>query len=239
MNVIKLAGAAALSLALFGTANAATNLVNDPYFTGSVVPSNNLKEYSGSGTIFGGWTVVGTPTASYNVSHPPSVDVYSGVYTPGHSNWVAPGAGQNTVELDGAYPGGIKQTVTGLTTAGNYTLTFDLASNPTRNLGTYGAASVGVSVGSNSTVVPFTGTSTRANMGYQLVTYNFHYDGLGDNVLSFLSQDSRGSSGAVIGNIDLFAAAAPEPSAWALMLIGFGGLGAALRMNRRRAFAAA
>jgi hypothetical protein len=33
------------------------------------------------------------------------------------------------------------------------------------------------------------------------------------------------------------ASAAPEPTTWALMLTGFGGLGAALRTRRRRAFA--
>ena len=33
--------------------------------------------------------------------------------------------------------------------------------------------------------------------------------------------------------------AVPEPATWAMMLIGFGGLGAALRMNRRRTFATA
>jgi hypothetical protein len=31
----------------------------------------------------------------------------------------------------------------------------------------------------------------------------------------------------------------PEPSAWALMLLGFGGLGASLRHNRARGLAAA
>jgi hypothetical protein len=35
------------------------------------------------------------------------------------------------------------------------------------------------------------------------------------------------------------AAGAPEPTAWALMLIGFGGLGVALRSRRRHAVATA
>jgi hypothetical protein len=33
--------------------------------------------------------------------------------------------------------------------------------------------------------------------------------------------------------------AVPEPATWAMMLIGFGGLGAALRMNHRRTAAVA
>ena len=40
------------------------------------------------------------------------------------------------------------------------------------------------------------------------------------------------------GSFDVTISAAPEPATWAMMLIGFAGLGGALRMQRRRAVAA-
>jgi hypothetical protein len=214
--------------------------VSDPYFTGAVPStSKGITEYTGAGTLFGGWKVVGTSTASYVKNHVPSVDVVGGNYVAGKTvNWVAPGANQNTVDLNGAFPAGISQKVTGLTAAGNYTLSFDLSVNPFR-ADKYGQTSVLVTIDGNNFLVPVTWTSVQSAMNYHSMSYNFHYDGSGDNVLSFYSQDSASSTGPVIGNIDLFASSAPEPATWAMMLIGFGGLGAALRMNRRRAFAAA
>lgn len=237
MHAMKIAGAAVLSLALFGTANATTNLVNDPFFT-DAVPSTSKKAtvFTGTGTPFGGWKVVGTSKATYNAKHPPSIDVVGGNYIPTKNfNWVPPGPGQNTVDLDGSFPGGISQTITGLTSPGNYTLTFDLSVNPFRKL-SLPNTSVLVTIDGNSFLTPVTWTSSQSAMDYHHISYDFHYDG-GDNVLSFFSEDSTGSTGPVIGNIDLFASSAPEPATWAMMLIGFGGLGAALRMNRRRAFA--
>ena len=45
----------------------------------------------------------------------------------------------------------------------------------------------------------------------------------------------RGSgSWTMTTSTDPVAGAAPEPSSWALMVVGVGGLGAALRMRRRR-----
>jgi len=40
------------------------------------------------------------------------------------------------------------------------------------------------------------------------------------------------------GGVSLRISAAPEPGTWALMLMGFGGAGAALRSRRRTAHAA-
>jgi hypothetical protein len=40
--------------------------------------------------------------------------------------------------------------------------------------------------------------------------------------------------GAVSGNASFYLAAVPEPATWALMLIGFGGIGLAMRGRRRR-----
>ncbi|HEY5289395.1 MAG TPA: PEPxxWA-CTERM sorting domain-containing protein, partial [Caulobacteraceae bacterium] len=53
-------------------------------------------------------------------------------------------------------------------------------------------------------------------------------------VLTFTSNDIGGNpaEGNELTAVSL--TAVPEPAAWALMLAGFGGLGGALRMSRRR-----
>jgi hypothetical protein len=43
--------------------------------------------------------------------------------------------------------------------------------------------------------------------------------------------------GPVIGGVSV--SAVPEPAVWAMMLVGFGGLGVSLRSSRRRATLAA
>jgi hypothetical protein len=56
-------------------------------------------------------------------------------------------------------------------------------------------------------------------------------------VINF-SQDGGNPSGLRVEFSDATVGAVPEPGTWALMIIGFGGAGAMLRANRRRAVAA-
>ena len=48
---------------------------------------------------------------------------------------------------------------------------------------------------------------------------------------------AMGSPGDISGNAAFYTAAVPEPAAWALMLLGFGGIGVMLRRRRRPALA--
>jgi hypothetical protein len=48
---------------------------------------------------------------------------------------------------------------------------------------------------------------------------------------------SGGSNASYSGTATFIPIAVPEPATWGLMIMGFGGLGAMLRNNRRRAFA--
>jgi hypothetical protein len=62
------------------------------------------------------------------------------------------------------------------------------------------------------------------------------------NQLSFLQKFPNNSGTKtydLVGGGTLTLTEVPEPATWAMMLIGFGGLGAALRMNRRRTTAIA
>jgi hypothetical protein len=79
----------------------------------------------------------------------------------------------------------------------------------------------------HSLTFDITGTnlSVKTANAYNGHPINFAVDALG----------AGSSTGTVAGGLS---ASVPEPAAWALMIVGFGGIGAALRV-RRRAFAAA
>ena len=54
----------------------------------------------------------------------------------------------------------------------------------------------------------------------------------GTNTLSFVSVNSGGGPAGLQVQVSGMANAVPEPGAWALMIVGFGGIGAALRRRR-------
>lgn len=91
-------------------------------------------------------------------------------------------------------------------------------------------------LGGNTAVIPGTNFTNPAN-GNQVSP--------GTNGLLTVSGDAGElftgitlSSGTNSFEIDNLAVAVPEPASWALMILGFGGVGAALRSRRRASFAA-
>jgi hypothetical protein len=58
-------------------------------------------------------------------------------------------------------------------------------------------------------------------------------DGLKSIALTNLNTEPSGNDFA-LDDMSVSGVAVPEPASWALMLVGFGGLGAMLRANRRR-----
>jgi choice-of-anchor C domain-containing protein len=206
--------ASAAFAAFAGTAlPASAAILVDGNFDNPPVLNPFLTQFGGA--TFGGptnnaWTILGH-----------SVDEV-GTY------WQNPVAGGGSVDLDGELPGGISQSFT--LGGGTYQLSFYLSGNPD---GGDPSKSVAVSVGdlSNQLFTYTTGTNSRADMQYVLETVTFHA-GAGTNVLSFLSQDVATPYGAVIGGISI--ASVPEPATWAMLILGFGGIGMMLRKNRVR-----
>ncbi len=148
--------------------------------------------------------------------------------------WQAPTLGGGSVDLDGSYQaGGISQSFA--LGAGSYTLSFYLSGNPD---GGSSLKSVQVSIGDALQTFTYDTSlmgNSHGDMRYVLQTLNFTT--LGATTLSFTSLDNNSSAfGAVIGGVSL--AAVPEPATWALMLMGFGAVGLAVRRQRSATAAA-
>jgi hypothetical protein len=167
-----------------------------------------------------------------NVAGLPSVDLVS--VSDGFGNLVFQG---NSVDLDGSTgsgnsPAGELRSVMSLPT-GNYTLQFEFAGNER------GATP-------ETTVISLGGTSFSltppSSQGYTLTTLSFINE---SGNLSFTDLGPSDQQGNLIDNVVLSttgvrSVATPEPSTWAMMVIGFAGLGfAAFRRGRKTSIAIA
>jgi hypothetical protein len=138
--------------------------------------------------------------------------------------WNPPAGTPNgfSVDLNGSEPGTISQTFQ--LSAGTYTVGFYLSGNPD---GGQSAKTVNVLFGSAAANDPqFTYTATidgNHALTYIQETFSQTVDG-GLVILSFSGDLENGAYGPVIGDVTV-TAAVPEPSTWAMMLLGFCGLG--------------
>ena len=79
------------------------------------------------------------------------------------------------------------------------------------------------------------GTSTTGE-NQPFTVYTLSFTALEAGQVRFgIGTNDGGVYGPVLDNVSLTAGAVPEPASWGLMLIGFGGLGGALRAARRKA----
>jgi choice-of-anchor C domain-containing protein len=157
-------------------------------------------------TSITGWTVGGN-----------SID-YIGSY------WNAQD-GSRSVDLSGNGPGSVSQTFDTILNR-RYTVTFWLAGN------TDGAPTVKstiVSAGGPGTTFTFDTTGDAIpGLDWKKYSYSFTATG-GSTTLSFAAGDG-GSYGAALDNVSVLGV--PEPAQWALMIGGFGLIGAASRRRR-------
>jgi len=85
------------------------------------------------------------------------------------------------------------------------------------------------------------GSVTGANNGGVTITFSnptqiFH-SSIGDFTLGVNNVSISGTSGTPVPITGYLLAAVPEPATWAMMLVGFGGIGLAMRRRRRPALA--
>jgi len=205
---------AALAAGLASGAQAAT-IVNGSFENSTVDPNsdpNHFVTLAPGSTAIDGWLV-----------GPGSID-YIGTY------WQAQDGGRS-IDLNGTSPGTISQMLDSL--AGQYyTISFYASKNPDggdpNRVGT-------VSFGGNTATFEYGLPNDRTNMNWQLYTYTFL--GNGNDVLSFAGDGTTGACcfGPALDNANI--SNAPEPSTWAMLLLGFVGIGMVMRRKRTPALA--
>lgn len=200
--------AAALAAALVAGGASAAILVNGSFEEGAD-PGSFITLGNGS-TAITGWTVKGH-----------GVDYIGSYWTAAH--------GDRSVDLSALNGGTIQQTIDTIV-GKTYKVTFWLAGNPD---GGQGDKFVATSVSGdqvNSFSFHVGGGNTKQNMGWTQHSYTFKaFDPTA--TLAFNSQ-THTPYGPALDNVSI--SAVPEPATWAMMIMGFGGVGAAVRASRRK-----
>lgn len=167
-----------------------------------------------------------SPASNWTVASG-SVDLI-GETTSGTAYDFFPGNG-GFVDLDGwtNEPGALATTQT--FGPGTYTLSFQLGGNQRDD----GSKTTTISLGDFSKSL-----SLDADAGLTTYAYTFTTKTSGQLTFADLAGGNQ-NIGNILDNVSLSAGGVPEPATWAAMLIGFGGIGAALRGSRRKQAAAA
>jgi hypothetical protein len=220
---VKLTTAVALMCAcsVFGSAQAANLLTNGSFedITNFVNQGNDTMDLIVGSTLMPGWTVGGShyvswigPTNPFNLTASPS----GGSYFLDLTGYIA-----------GAPFSGVSQTIA-TSPGASYLLTFDLGSSPQWGL----PDGLTATAGSASAVFTSTNSGTQINL-WQPESLAFTATG-STTTVSLIGNSGFNYIG--LDNVSVVETAGgggvPEPAIWTMMLIGFGGIGAALRAHR-------
>jgi hypothetical protein len=209
------AGLTAIALCAGVTASpalASTNLVTNGYFS-QPDPSTYIHgDWTESASI-PGWTSNTTDTIETGLNSTYGLGSYLGSTT--------------NLELNDNTWGSISQTITGLTVGETYDLTFGYGIRQDA-----GVQQMVVSIGG----APL-GTLNAPNeptSSWHAEYYAFTATAASE-ILTFTSNVTTGGNPAEGNELTAVSLTAlPEPMTWALMLVGFAGIGGALRVGRRR-----
>jgi Protein of unknown function (DUF642)/PEP-CTERM motif len=211
-----LAGVSLAGAVLAAGGSQANLLTNGSFETGAFVDNTGQDTDSlpvGS-TAITGWTVIGQPGAWIGPTNPFSLTASSGSYF---------------LDLTGYQSGapfsGVSQSIA--TVAGaQYSLTFDLGSSSIYGL----EDGVTASAGGASGVFTSTNGGSSTNL-WQTETLNFTATGT-STLISLIGNSGDNYIG--LDNVDVLETrGVPEPATWTMMILGFAGLGGAMRARRR------
>ena len=238
--------AASMALAIGSAAQAATNLLTNGSFESG--PASNTQFGAGfGGQVVPGWTggngspttdlqfyyVGGTQTtvSATNQFGDPKAYFYPSF------NTLSPDGG-NFVGLDGdsEATGAVSQTLTGLEIGKTYTLTFDWAAAQLANRSGDITEQLQVSFGGQTFLTPVLSVASGGFSGWKTATMFFTPTSTTQTlkILSLGTPDGL----PPIAALDGVSLTVPEPATWAMMLVGFGGIGAMIRRRRQTLVAA-
>ena len=219
IKTLPLATALAATLIGAGAASAAS-ITNGSFESGSGDAGfGSFSTPGGGSTNITGWTVTGG-----------SVDWINGYWQ---------GAdGTHSVDLNGLAVGGIEQTIA--TTLGQtYRLSFSMSGNPDIGSGT---RTMQVSAGGASAPFSYTFTTpTNDHSNMNWANDSLVFTATGPSTLISFQSTSTGNCcwGPALDNVSISAVGVPEPSTWAMTILGLGVVGAAARRRRATAVAVA
>jgi PEP-CTERM motif/Protein of unknown function (DUF642) len=250
-DMTKIFALAALATAAFVAtpATAAVNLVTNGGFesTTTASPTGNF-EIDTAGTV-SGWS---SPSAAaynllYHSTNANSVagnaaGTYQGTLREFLWASTASSQGGNFVALDGdtSANGPFLQTLTGLTIGATYDLSFEWGAAQIASRTGATTEQLQVSFGGTTFSTSTLNNASQGFTGWNTVNHSFVATGT-TQVLSFLSLGTPNGLPpvALLDNVSLTRSPVPEPATWAMMLVGFGAVGAASRYRRRKTLIAA
>jgi hypothetical protein len=147
--------------------------------------------------------------------------------------------GGNFVGLDGdpGVQGGISQTINGLVIGEFYNLDFNWGSAQLRNRIGDTTEQLQITFGGSTVFTPVLPTPSETFTGWKNGHFVFQATS-NSQTLSFLSIGTPGGLPPIALLDGVSITAVPEPTAWAMMLLGFGGIGTMIRRRRQTLVAA-
>ncbi len=235
-----------MALAIGSVAHASTNLVTNGSFESTTCAAS--CEF-GAGAVNGGQTLTGwtggggsalqfwykggtqTTVSATNRYGDPLAYFYPTF------NTLSPDGG-SFVALDGdsTVTGTISQDISGLQIGKVYTLTFDWAAAQLKNRTGDITEQLQVSFGGQTFLTPVLSVASGGFSGWKTATFFFTPTAT-TQTLKFLSLGTPDGL-PPIAALDGVSLTVPEPATWAMMLVGFGGIGAMIRRRRHTLVAA-